>query len=352
MDSILTATTARTTYDRRAGERMIQVMLRIASRPSALALAQANLVKARLEARLRHPVEIVPISTRGDKLTSASLARIGGKGLFIHELEQVLIEGRADVAVHSMKDLPAALSPAFRIIAVPEREDARDALISRGSGGFAMLPPGARLGTSSIRRRLQALRRRPDLEVVALRGNVDTRLTRLQQSNFDAIMLALAGLKRLDRSNPGRGLANSLAPRGLNLEALNESDFVPSGGQGALAIETLADLPLCGSTELEVALASLNDRRAAAETTAERTFLETIGASCVSPVGVRATAEQDVLSLRAMLFNQDGSRNLTDERSVSCDANSALDLSAAGRRLGLELGHRMLDLGARELIGE
>ncbi|MGH7916738.1 MAG: hydroxymethylbilane synthase [Candidatus Binataceae bacterium] len=319
---------------------MIAVMLRIASRPSALALAQSNLVRQQLERRLGGPVEIVAIRTRGDKLTGASLARVGGKGLFIRELEQALIGGQADLAVHSMKDLPAVLSPAFRIIAVPEREDPRDALITRQPGGFAALPAGARVGTSSIRRRLQVIRRRSDLAIIALRGNIDTRLARLQEGDFDAIVLALAGLKRLERSH------------GLNLEALDEGDFVPSGGQGALAIETLADIPLRGSAELETAVASLNDRHAAAEITAERAFLATIGASCVSPVGVKGAVARDALSVRTMLFNQDGSRNLTDQISASYDGDPDADLSAIGRRLGIELGRRLLNLGASELIGE
>src|SRR6266849_3164612 len=203
--------------------------LRIGSRPSALALAQANLVKARLvhavqdlriEINLR--VEIVPISTSGDKMTSASLARVGGKGLFVRELEQALTDRRIDLAVHSMKDLPAILPAQFRIAAVPEREDPRDVLITRRASG-----------------------------------------------DFEAIILAIAGLKRLGLS--GGNLFYCL---------LDASTFIPSGGQGALAVEALADTTIGGSPELEHAFAALNDPRAFAEVTAERSFLATIGASC------------------------------------------------------------------------
>src|SRR5690349_1914711 len=178
--------------------------LRIGSRPSRLALAQATVVQHKLAALLpAASIEIVPIRTTGDRMAAAPLAQVGGKGLFIKELEQALIDGRIDLAVHSMKDLPAQLAPGFRIAAVPERADPRDGLLTRparaGSdgGSLAALPRGARLGTSSARRRFQALRLRPDLEVVALRGNVDTRLARLAAGGFDAIILAIAGLERL-----------------------------------------------------------------------------------------------------------------------------------------------------------
>jgi hydroxymethylbilane synthase len=313
-------------------------MLRIASRPSTLALAQASLVKERLQAQLCGlAVEIVPIRSSGDKLANASLARIGGKGLFIRELEQALLDRRANLAVHSMKDLPAVLAPQFRIIAVPEREDPHDVLITRKAGGFSSLPAGAKLGTSSLRRRLQARRARADLNVVGLRGNIDTRLRRLEDGDFDAVILAMAGLKRL-------GLE-----RRLNLEELDEDDFVPAGGQGALAIEALAESPLCASAELEKAALSLNDRAAAAEVTAERAFLEAIAASCVSPVGVRANLADGMLRLHALLLNSSGSRTLDDQIAIECDINDA-GLPETARKLGVALGQRLLDLGASELI--
>ena len=208
-------------------------VLRIGSRPSPLALAQAELVRRKLAALVPSvSIEIVPIRTSGDRMATAALAQVGGKGLFIKELEQALAEGRIDLAVHSMKDLPAQLTSGFRIATVPERADPRDALLARSAGSLASLPRGARLGTSSMRRRFEALRLRPDLEIAALRGNVDTRLARLAAGDFDAIILAMAGLLRLERNERDDDAA-ALVP-------LDARDFIPCGGQGALCIEALA----------------------------------------------------------------------------------------------------------------
>lgn len=328
--------------------------LRIGSRPSTLALAQAELVRHALTAlALTLEIEIVPIRTSGDKLTSASLAKVGGKGLFIKELEQALIERRIDLAVHSMKDLPATLAPGLRIAAVPERADARDALVTRagdaGAGhqrkaemlaseALATLARGARLGTSSTRRRFEAVRVRADLIVGALRGNVDTRISRLAAGDFDAIILAMAGLVRLGRANPA-----------ITIAALDQRDFVPAGGQGALAIEALADRPLGGSRELDGALTALDDARSRLEVSAERGFLAALGASCVSPVGVHATLDADVLALRALLFSVDGTRHMADETSERMDVRVAAEHAA---ELGARLARRMLAAGGRELLSE
>lgn len=293
-------------------------------------------MKARLEQSLPGlAAEVVQIRTSGDRMTSASLAQVGGKGLFIKELEQAIGDRRIDIAVHSMKDLPASLLPGYRLAAVPEREDSRDAMISRVGGGFEALPQGARLGTSSSRRRFEALRLRPDLAVEPLRGNVDTRLRRLANGDFDAIMLALAGLRRLNRTE------------GIRLVMLEKRDFIPAGGQGALAIETLAGATIGGSSELEAAITGLNDSRAFAETAAERSFLATIGASCVSPVGVNATLEAGALTVRTILFSLDGSRSLADEITD----NLATDGSSAAA-IGAKLGERMLARGAAALIAQ
>lgn len=305
--------------------------LRIGSRPSALALAQSKLVKERLA--VAHPglaIEIVPITTGGDKLLTASLAQVGGKGLFIRELEQALTDGRIDIAVHSMKDLPAMLAPQYRIAATPERENPCDALISRAEGGWPGLKQHARIGTSSMRRRLEALRVRPDLAIAPLRGNVDTRLRRLNEGDFDAIILAMAGLKRLGRVSD------------LNVSELDTEEFVPPAGQGALAIEAMAEGRIGESAELERAVAALNDPAAMAEVTAERAFLATIGASCVSPVGVKASVAEQGMSLRALLFSIDGTRSMTDriEGASGCDAAA----------LGIKLGEKMLGNGAGELL--
>jgi hydroxymethylbilane synthase len=315
----------------------MQLKLRIGSRPSALALAQAEIVRSRLAAFMPElGFEIVPIKTSGDRMTSASLANVGGKGLFIKELEQALADRQIDIAVHSMKDLPATLAPGFRIAAVPEREDPRDALVTRAAGGLDALPRSARVGTSSARRKFELLRLRPDLIVGPLRGNVDTRLERLAKGELDGVILAVAGPTRLGRLDE------------LNLEALDASDFIPAGGQGALAIEAVAveTGPVAGSRDVERPLADLNDARACAETAAERSFLAGIGASCDSPVGVHAVLEAGALSVRARLFSLDGSKELDDSISERCDSSAA---SAAA--VGSRLARRMLDRGAAGLIG-
>jgi hydroxymethylbilane synthase len=311
--------------------------LRIGSRPSRLALTQAEFVRASLSALLPGlSTELVSIRTSGDRIMTPSLAGEGGKGLFIKELEQALSGRRADIAVHSMKDLPAVLSPAYRIAAVPERENPCDALVTRDATGIRSLPPGARLGTSSSRRRFEALKLNPALEVVPLRGNVDTRLQRVLSGELEATILAMAGLKRLGRLKEVR------------YEELDEREFVPAAAQAALAIETLADGPAGGSAEIERALCALNDPKSACETAAERAFLAAIGASCVTPVGVKATLSEGTLELRAILFSPDGEREMADEiRTPAASADAA-----AGAALGTKLGERMLGRGARDLLGD
>ncbi len=320
-------------------------VLRIGSRPSRLALAQAELVRHKLAALVPSvSVGIVPIRTSGDRMATAALAQVGGKGLFIKELEQALVEGRIDLAVHSMKDLPAQLASGFRIAAVPERADPRDALLARASGSLAALPRGARLGTSSMRRRFEALRLRPDLEIVALRGNVDTRLARLAAGDFDAIILAMAGLLRLERGE------RDAAGGGVALSPLDARDFVPCGGQGALCIEALASRPVAGSPELEAAVAALDDPRAHLEVAAERAFLAALGASCVSPVGVYATLNADTLAIRALVFSVDGARHLMDEISDNVVDGSSAGPPQRAAALGARLAERMLAGGAGALV--
>ncbi|HLX36296.1 MAG TPA: hydroxymethylbilane synthase, partial [Candidatus Binataceae bacterium] len=195
----------------------MKTTLKIGSRPSKLAIIQAEMVRDAIAAVLPElAIEIVPIKTTGDKILTPSLADVGGKGLFIKELEQALAEHRVDIAVHSMKDLPAVLESQFRIVATPERENPHDALIASNGARLKDLPKAARLGTSSARRRFEALRVNPHLEMVPLRGNVDTRLAKLQSGEMDAIIVAVAGLKRLGRLND------------LRYEELDERDFVPA----------------------------------------------------------------------------------------------------------------------------
>src|ERR1700675_4774339 len=204
--------------------------IKIGSRPSKLALAQAAIVRDRLTAQIPGiEIEIIEIRTSGDKMTTASLADVGGKGLFIKELEQALDDHTIDAAVHSMKDLPAVLPSQFRVAAVLERENTSDILVTRDGSTLPALPAGARLGTSSSRRRFQALRMNRGLMILPLRGNVDTRLARVADARFDAIIVAMAGLKRLGRV------------KDVKFVELDARDFIPAGGQGALAIETLAD---------------------------------------------------------------------------------------------------------------
>jgi hydroxymethylbilane synthase len=332
----------------------MSLAVRIGSRPSALALAQAAVIRDAIRQRLGGLViEIVAISTSGDKMQTASLARAGGKGLFIRELEQALSERRIDVAVHSMKDLPAILPEQFRIAAVPQREAPYDVLLSRGRDGWGSLPQGARLGTSSARRRLEALRLRPNLEVLPLRGNVDTRLGRLRAGDFDAIILADAGLRRLGLVSDGQSVGADRPGAEISIVELDLRDFVPSGGQGALAVEAMRDSLVGGSAEIENVIADLTDLPTLAEITAERACLATIGASCVSPVGVNGKADNEILTLRALLFSADGGRNLSaesaDEWAAGGSSRDRVELTAT--RLGEGLGRLMLEQGAGELIG-
>jgi hydroxymethylbilane synthase len=314
--------------------------IRIGSRPSKLALAQASIVRDRLTAQIPGiEIEIIEIRTTGDKMTSASLADVGGKGLFIKELEQALADRTIDAAVHSMKDLPAVLPSQFRIAAVLERENTSDILVTRDGSTLSALPAGARLGTSSSRRRFQALRMNRGLSIEPLRGNVDTRLARVADGSFNAIIIAMAGVKRLGRI------------KDVKFVELDARDFIPAGGQGALAIETLADRK---SDELDRALSAINDPRTYYETAAERAFLAALGASCTTPVGVQAfmptdAIRADTLVIWAMLFSPDGSRELSDAIIEARDANLAL---SAAEDSGKRFAEVMLARGAGALLGK
>jgi hydroxymethylbilane synthase len=309
--------------------------IRIGSRPSKLALAQASIVRDLLTTKIPGiEIEIIEIRTSGDKITSASLADVGGKGLFIKELEQALADRTIDAAVHSMKDLPAILPEQFRVAAVLERENTADILVTPDGSTLSALPAGAKLGTSSSRRRFQALRMNRGLTILPLRGNVDTRLARVADGTFDAIIVALAGVKRLGRA------------KDVKFVELDARDFIPAGGQGALAIETLGDRR---GDELGRALSAISDPRASYETAAERAFLAAIGASCTTPVGVRAVVERDKLALAAILFSPDGAREL----SGSLEQPLARDLApSTAREAGKLLAGQMLARGAAALLGK
>jgi hydroxymethylbilane synthase len=248
------------------------------------------------------------------------LHAIGGKGLFVKEIEEALLAGTIDCAVHSLKDVPAELAPGLVIAAVPEREDARDVLVAAGEGGFAALPASARLGTSSLRRAALARAIRPDLVVTPLRGNVDTRLRRVDAGAIDALVLASAGLRRLD-----------VRPRYATF--LPPDVFVPAIGQGALAVESrAADAPV---------LAALEHTETRQAVNAERAFLRAVGGSCVTPLAAHATVADGALLLRALIAQPDGRRVIRGERRGT---------AADGSALGAELGEQLLRDGGNEIL--
>ncbi len=297
--------------------------VRIGTRGSTLAVWQAGWVKKRLEAHwpdLR--VELVPISTSGDRIQHVSLARIGGKGLFVKEIEQALLAGTVDLAVHSVKDLPAELPPGLRLSTIPEREDPRDVLISAGGSSLADLPEATRVGTSSLRRQALLLHLRPDLRIEVLRGNVETRLRRQLEGRVDATILAAAGLKRLSLS-----LKN-----GVPLDA---EEFLPAIGQGALGIEIRT------GDEVAALLAPLHHPETAWAVEAERAFLSGMGGSCRTPLAARATIANGSLRLAALVASPDGKRLLRHERSGPTET--------AGQ-IGTETAALLLDRGGREIL--
>jgi len=298
--------------------------VRIATRRSRLALWQAEHVAARLVAL--HPrlvVSLVPIVTEGDRILDRSLATSGGKGLFIKELETALQDGRADLAVHSMKDMPAVLPPGFAIAAVLERADARDAFVSGRHASLAALPEGARIGTASLRRQCQLRHRRPDLQVVVLRGNVETRLAKLDAGECDATVLATAGLERL-------GLDARIRAR------LSTAEMLPAIGQGIVGVECVASR----EDVLEL-LGPLEHRPTRKVLDAERALAAALGASCEAPVAGHATLDGEVLRLAGLVGSQDGRAIVAD--SVAGPAGDAAVL-------GGRLAEKLLAGGAGEFL--
>ena len=262
-------------------------MIRVATRGSTLALAQARAVADGLSAGGAR-VEILPIRTEGDRLAEARLAAVGGKGLFVREIEEALLRGDADVAVHSLKDLPAERPARLCLAAFPERADAHDVLVTRRPTRFAELPTGAVLGTSSPRRRALALALRPDLSVEPIRGNVDTRLRKLENGEFDGIVLAAAGLRRL-----------GITPR--HAETLSPDVFVPAVGQGILGVEARVD-----DAATLAALRALDHQPTRLCALAERAFLGRLGASCVTPMAAHARLVGGRLVLDGVVASEDG----------------------------------------------
>lgn len=302
--------------------------LTIGTRKSALALWQAEYIKKALEGYDPElTVTLEHIVTKGDKILDVPLARIGGKGLFTTELESRLLAGTIDLAVHSLKDLPADLPDGLCLAAVTARSHVHDAFVSNRYAALDALPQGACVGTSSLRRRAQLLARRPDLTVRDLRGNVDTRLKKLDDGEYDAIILAEAGLTRL-------GLTDRIT------QLLPTDTMIPAVGQGTLAIETRAD-----DDDLKQALSFLCDEETTAATTAERTFLAAINGSCQVPVGVYGKAKDGQLTLSCIIAAPDGSRvfrhqatgPVSDSRSLGQQAAKTL-LDEGGRQILTDLG--------------
>jgi len=298
--------------------------IRIATRKSALALWQAEYVKARLEAS--HPglkVSLVPMVSRGDKLLDAPLAKIGGKGLFVKELETALMENEADIAVHSMKDVPMEFPEGLGLYCICEREDPRDAFVSNHFDDLDALPPGSVVGTSSLRRQAQLLARRPDLKIQFLRGNVNTRLAKLDAGEYDAIILAAAGLIRLGF---GERIRSSIS--------VDES--LPAGGQGAVGIE-------CRTTdsELHALLECLNHAPTATRVVAERALNKCLNGGCQVPIACYAVLEGDQLWLRGLVGQPDGTVLLRAEgRAPAADAEA----------LGVQVAEALLDQGAEQIL--
>jgi len=293
-------------------------MLVIASRGSQLALWQAHWVERQLTAA-GHECRIEIIKTTGDKITDVPLAKVGSKGLFTKEIEEALLDGRADLAVHSLKDLPTELPPGLVLAAVPEREDPRDAVIGKR---LSELAHGARVGTSSLRRSAQLRKLRPDLTIESVRGNLDTRLRKLDEGQYDAILLAAAGLQRL-------GWGDRIA------EILPAAIMCSAVGQGALAIETRADGPGFD------ACAALDHPASHAAVTAERGVLASLGGGCQVPIGAYATVEGDTVKLLGVVASPDGSEIIRAESS-----GPVAEAEALGRRLGGTL----LEQGARQIL--
>ncbi|RQM51255.1 hydroxymethylbilane synthase [Aeromonas caviae] len=300
--------------------------LKIATRKSPLALWQANFVKDRLEAL--HPdlqVELVPMSTQGDKILDTPLAKVGGKGLFVKELETAMLEGRADIAVHSMKDVPVEFPDGLGLHTICEREDPRDAFVSNRFKLIDELPQGAVVGTSSLRRQCQLRAARPDLVIRDLRGNVNTRLAKLDAGEYDAIILAAAGLKRLE-------MAHRIAA------FIEPEQSLPANGQGAVGIECRLD-----DHELHALLAPLEHPETRIRVLTERAMNRALQGGCQVPIGAYALVEGEEVWLRGLVGSPDGARVIRDEIRGPL---------AEGEALGHTLAQRLLAAGADVILAE
>ncbi len=303
-----------------------KVILRLGTRKSKLALTQSNWVKKEIESRFPDvEVELVKVTTKGDKILDVPLAKVGGKGLFVKEIEEALLDGRIDFAVHSLKDVPTELPKGLEVSVFPEREDPRDALISKSGAGLKGLPEGARVGTSSLRRMAQLRAVRPDLTIENLRGNLDTRLKKLDEGQYDAILLAVAGLNRM-------GLADRIT------EIIAPELILPAIGQGALGIEFRT-----GDEETREILSALNHEETSVRVRAERAFLARLEGGCQVPIGAFATLDGDEIELEGFVADERGERLIRRKRRGK---------RSDPERVGDELGREILDAGGREILKE
>ncbi|GAB0111311.1 hydroxymethylbilane synthase [Pseudoalteromonas distincta] len=301
-------------------------LVRIATRKSALALWQAEFVKAELERfHTDVRVELVPMSTQGDIILDTPLAKIGGKGLFVKELEQAMLDGRADIAVHSMKDVPVEFPQGLALHTICEREDPRDAFVSNNFANLSELPQGAIVGTSSLRRQCQIKALRPDLDIRDLRGNVNTRLGKLDDGQYDAIILAAAGLIRLEMESR---IADYIEPE----------VSLPANGQGAVGIECRID-----DEVTKALLAPLEHTQTRIRVNAERSMNRYLEGGCQVPIGAYALVDGEQVHLRGLVGAVDGSEILRDE--VTGHVNDA-------EKLGIELAKKLLAQGADKILAE
>lgn len=303
--------------------------IRIGTRKSQLALWQANFIAGKLKER-GFDVEIVKITTQGDKILDVPLAKIGGKGLFVKEIEEAMLRGEIDIAVHSLKDVPTKLPEGLDIVAIPEREDPSDAFLSVKYDSIWSLPQGGKVGTSSLRRKSQTLNLRPDLEVQDLRGNVDTRIRKLEEGLFDGIVLAYAGLKRL-------GLDHKVK------EKLSPDRMIPAVCQGFLGIEARVD-----DKKLLDAISFLNHEESFVRASAERAFLSTLEGGCQIPLGAFCEIGGGKIRIVGYISDLQGKRLIKEyvEEGLSDDSVKQ------GVEMGVKLANRLLDMGGREILEE
>jgi len=309
--------------NRAAKEDQDVTAIRIGTRGSTLALAQSGWVQKKLEAQYPdHEIERVIIKTSGDRFTQAPIQSIGGKGIFTKEIEEALLRKEIDLAVHSMKDLPTELPPGLAIVAIPEREDPRDVLVTSGRVTLSGLASGAKVGTGSLRRQAQLLRYRPDLAAVPIRGNIDTRLKKLDTGEVDALVMAAAGLKRIGRE-------------ARIVEFIADEICVSAVGQGALGLESRQDDPIGEQ------LSFLHHQATSAEVEAERSFLKRLGGGCHVPVGARARVVAGSLTISGVVAQPDGDLFYRGEISGA---------AATAAELGRELAERLLSEGADKIL--